>query len=610
LDLRLALAAALGAALAGCAFAPGGDSGAMPPPLARLASAAEGGQGARRQLALGMRELYDGRLDEAASHFNRGLKLDPQNANLNFLNALVYDVRANGGDRAQADLAEVGYRLALRFDPDHWLAACQLGDLYWRSRRYADAQDAFARALLAEPDSVRAAYGLAAASYAAGDPVTARVALERLPAAAAGRTEALRTRALVNAALGEDGAARALVRAYRAGGAPSEQAEHALRRVRAWAAAYGRGEQLAQQSEFPVSPYTDRPDPSTRAVPPNPPAPGPGTAPGAAPRNAGAGMVILDAVIIEREESTSTSSGVNLLAGLSLQFGGNVLDYSRTRTHDLISGDTTFNEERRNALTVTLPAVTYSLNIANAQDSSNRIVARPSVLAYDRTPSEMFIGSELTFTAQGAYGAASSFSKEVGLTLQVTPRVEPGGRLKLAVRTEFGTFAPTAAPGTFKESLATVKSRSSVNAEMAIGQTVVIAAGSESRESSLRDGVPVLRDIPLLQYLFSTKNRVAQETSLLILITPRLPADRQPAAGEAPASAALGELKRRHGAWWTPTSNVLKAMQRLRGIPVYEEFRRGDVRLVDLDDADEPLSTPGGGRVRRLLRDMLQLIYF
>jgi len=198
---------ALAMLAAGCASLPqgGAPSAPLPEELRRLEAAPLAGPG--HDLDAGMRELYQGNLDAAAKCFNKGPKLDPQNANLNFLSALVYHLRAAGGDRTQGDLAEVGYRLALKFDPNHWLAAYQLGRLYWEQRRYGEAQDAFARALLAEPENARAAYGLAAASYAAGDPLTAKVALERLPASSAASSAVLRTRALVHAALGERGAA-------------------------------------------------------------------------------------------------------------------------------------------------------------------------------------------------------------------------------------------------------------------------------------------------------------------------------------------------------------------------------------------------------------------
>jgi tetratricopeptide (TPR) repeat protein len=610
--------------LGGCASMPGGGQadGPMPAPLARLSAVADGPHGARSHLAQGMRELHQGKLDAAANYFNKGLKLDPQNANLNFLSALVYHLRAAGGDRTQGDLAEVGYRLALKFDPNHWLAAYQLGRLHWEQRRYGDAQDAFARALLAEPENARAAYGLAAASYAAGDPLTARVALGRLPPASARRSEVLRTRALVHAALGEDGAAQEDLRGYRSAGVPAEQARHLARRVSAWAALHERRDhlRLAQSSPYypPAYPYGQEQAPGYPGGAGMPPAalPGPGLPPGAAPADAAGkprGMVILEAVIIERENTATSHHGVNLLAGLSLQFGGSLVDYSRNRTRDLIA-DTTLSDEERGSvgLGITIPAITYSLNIANAADSSNRIVARPSVLAYDGAQSEMFIGSELTYTAQGNYGG-SSFNKEIGLLLQVTPRFQPDGRLVLAARTEFGSAVPTAAPGTFKEALAIVKSRSSVTADMHIGQTLVIAAGTSSRETQLRDGVPVLRDVPLLQYLFSTRDRLAQETSLLILITPRLPAgtEDRPGAGAAAStdSPTLRELRERYGAWWTPTSNVLKALQGLRDLPVYREFRRGDVQLVDLEEPGAA-GAAAAGRVGGLLRDLLQLIYY
>lgn len=585
----------------------------------------KGPQGADHHLTAGLSALAEGRTDTAFAEINRGLKFDPQHPHLHFLNALIYHQRAIAGNTTQFELAEIGYKLALKFDPAHWLAGYQLGKLYMGQHRYREARDAFSRALVVEPDNASVAYGLAAASYAMGEPETARVALRRLPAEHRKNPAVLRASALTEAALGNFEAGRKYLEDYRAGGAESWRVRGVSRRLNGWKSFHQSNPgQLAQTAPMTAP---GMPSPSGMTSPNDMPrADGmPGTsqsnadqekrAAGAAPK-----MVILDAVIISQEKTIASSTGVNLLSGLSVMFSGNILDYARNRTQDNRTDSSSTNTTQLNrSLTISVPAVTYSLNIANAQDSTNKLLARPSVLAYNGAQSEVFIGTEVTYTTVGEN--SNSFEKEVGLTLKVTPEFGEDGALKVTVHTKFDAVAATAAPGTFSQALATVKSRSDVVAEVQFGQTLVIGAGSSKRTAKTDNGVPVLRDIPVIKNLFNVETESDQETSLLILITPRKPARYDPATGEvanlvagrgvpAPASPELQALRKRHSSWWTPTSNVLKAIHGLRGADVLKEFRRGDIRFLDLDknlSMDGSKASPGP---RGIIRTLVENMYY
>jgi type II secretory pathway component GspD/PulD (secretin) len=54
------------------------------------------------------------------------------------------------------------------------------------------------------------------------------------------------------------------------------------------------------------------------------------------------------------------------------------------------------------------------------------------------------------------------------------------------------------------------------------GQTAVIGGLIRTNESTVRSGVPFLKDIPLLRYLFSSESTVKQNRELIIFVTPRL----------------------------------------------------------------------------------------
>lgn len=594
--------ALMGAALTmGCAS---GQPQALSPAVMAALGPDARARGIGRALVAGLEHLNRGELAAAGAAFNRGLELDPRHPHLNFLNGFVYELRADDGDPSRLELAEIGYRLALRFDPDHWLAAYRLGVLDARRQRVAQARDAFAQALALRSDHAPSAYGLAVASYRLGDPQTAAVALARLPESVHQRPDVRRASALVHAALGDDAAAREALSAYQQVAAPAV-ARNTARRVDDWRVAHARAEQVAGDPAGDASSGGGAPSPATpRPRPAEPP-----------PQ-----MVLLDVVLLQQELSSASAHGINLLSALKVQLGGTLIDATRSNTVDGRTGAVRdASQSARASMSISVPSVTYALNIANAQNSTSEVVSRPSVLAYHGQESEVFIGSELTYIA-GGVNSGRSYNKEVGVSLTARPEFVGDDRIKLEVRTEFTNFIPSTAPGSFQESVATTKSRTRVNAELRIGQTLAIAAGSTTRETETHGGVPILRDIPIVQYFFSTATRSKSQGALLILLTPRR-AEEVDAAGEVRhlstqlarskdprAPEAIRALQARYRHWFTPTSTPLKAMHQLLDTGLSGEFRRGDLSFSGLEGVDEP-PTGQRPRHRRVVDDLVDLLY-
>lgn len=120
--------------------------------------------------AEGIRRLDRGELPEASTSFNQALKLDPTNSWLQLLNGTTYHLRAIRGDSSFFDLAETGYRLAIRFDPSNWIAHYQTGLLQMDRRNWLGAREAFAGTLAFRPDDPNLLYAMACACYEGGDP--------------------------------------------------------------------------------------------------------------------------------------------------------------------------------------------------------------------------------------------------------------------------------------------------------------------------------------------------------------------------------------------------------------------------------------------------------
>lgn len=584
-------------------------------------------KGADYHISAGLEALSAGKVEAASEQFNRGLKYEPKNANLHFLNALIYHQRADAGDLTQFELAEVGYQLALKFEANHWMAAYQLGKLYLQQRRFRNAQNEFARGLLIEPNNPSLSYGLVAASYAAGDVETASMAQKTLGGPYQGHPSVLRAKAMISAALNDSNAAAEFYQRYCASGTEAWRAKQVSRRLDSWGAFHQRTNQQLAQAEVWSSNKVEEGSRQGRAHYHEPLAP------------ANEKMVILDAIILQQEKSTASSSGVNLLSGLSVMFSGNLLDYAKNRLNDVFidnipPADPEFepnpnrdtqakNEQRNKSLTMSLPAVTYSLNIANAQDGNNKLLARPSVLAYEGNESELFIGTEITYTTPGNLGGGNSYDKEIGLQLRVTPELIDGENIKMSVYVEFDSVVPTSIPGTFTQSIATAKARTHVVSEPQFGQTLMIGAGTSKQTSKSSNGVPWLKEIPILKKLFNVDSESDRETSLIVLITPRKPVrlnkrsdelDNLLSERERDVYAGTPELKalrKRYKSWWQPAPNTLKALESLSSdSELLKEFRSGDIKFIDLD---EDLSTSGnsGSQVPEgIIRQLVDNMYF
>src|SRR5690606_31203721 len=90
----------------------------------------------------------------------------------------------------------------------------------------------------------------------------------------------------------------------------------------------------------------------------------------------GDGNVSIDAYVIRQSRDASSTAGINLLNALELQFGGTLFaaDYSK-------ENDEPTSRSTSRSLEVSIPTVSYALNMASTSHSAFSIEASPSVVA-------------------------------------------------------------------------------------------------------------------------------------------------------------------------------------------------------------------------------------
>lgn len=564
-------------------------------------------------------------LPRAQAALNEALQLDARNAHLHLLNGFVYHLQAKQGDTQKAEIAIEGYQQALRIDPANWIAQEFLGLAHMDLKQFPQAKARFAEVLLLTPDSSVAIEGLMVSSYLTGDAATACAMADQLrQLAAAPRTDVLRSSIAVYAACGNFEQAEQMRQRLSERGGSAVELERSDRRLAQWRSFYRRQDgagglvktrlnspdtsaaplQLAQAFAVPkiaprpaaaAEPDAAAPTPPTEAAPgsapaaPTPPPQRP--APGAASDNAGPRMLLVDVVLLSTQELVSTSKGVNLLNALTLQLGAanGVAAYSRSHSTNIV-GEAAAAVTTAITRAVTIPALSYSLNIANANSSVNEVLARPTLAAIEGMPSEFFSGTNLSAgvvsTSQQGGTTVVPLDKRFGIKLAVTPQFLSQGRVQMKVEAQRTSLNASAENNRVAYQIEIGETTANANVVMNVGDTLVLSGLSEKSSSNTRDGVPGLQDVPLLQYLFSNKKTNDIQRSVLILVTPRWPAQLAEGQNTAAADAQAAQMKALREKFSfnnTLPPNVEAVMQQMQGNDFFREFRQGDVSLERWD---------------------------
>jgi tetratricopeptide (TPR) repeat protein len=524
-------------------------------------------------------------LVQANKAINEALQLDARNSQLHFLNGFIYHLQARQGDSQKLELALEGYKQALRIDQGNWIAREFLGLAYMDLKKFDQAKGQFADVLLMTPRSAVSIYGLMVASYLTGDAVTACAMADQFQKVSTPTHGGfIRSSVSVYAACGNFGKAELMRTALSELKREPSDLERVDQRLGQWKSFYLQHAPPAEAvNASAAGPLPERfaqlssgiAQPINRSVPSD-----------SSPR-----MVLVDVVLVSTQELVSTSKGVNLLSALTLQLGsvgGGKPAYLRDITSSSLAGGA---ESVSTAITraVTIPALAYSLNIANASNSMNEVLARPTLAAMEGMPSEFFSGTNLSagVVAASAQGGTTvvPVEKRFGVKLAVTPVFLSNGRIQMKVDAQRTSLNTTADNPKVTYQLEIAETTANANVVMNLGDTLVLSGLSEKSTANTREGVPVLQDVPVVQYLFSNKKTNDIQRSVLILITPRAPVytANPDASGNTAASASTQALREKFGFTGNTPSSVEAILSHLKANELFREFRQGDVTLERWD---------------------------
>jgi type II secretory pathway component GspD/PulD (secretin) len=294
-------------------------------------------------------------------------------------------------------------------------------------------------------------------------------------------------------------------------------------------------------------------------------------------------------VLLSTQELMATSKGVNLLSALTLQLGsGSTAAYSKIVSSNQLSG-TAPSVSTAITRAVSIPALSYSLNIANANSSVNEVLARPTLAAIEGLPSEFFSGTNLSagLVSTSVQGGTTivPLDKRFGIKLSVTPTFLPQGRVQLKVEAQRTALNASSETSRVAYQIEIGELTANANVVMNLGETLLLSGLSEKTKTSTRDGVPGLQDVPVVQYLFSNKKTNDLQRSALILITPRAPVQiaEDTASENRSMAIRMKELREKFGFANNNPANIEAVMTQLQSNQFFREFRQGDVVMERWD---------------------------
>ena len=183
---------------------------------------------------------------------------------------------------------------------------------------------------------------------------------------------------------------------------------------------------------------------------------------------------------------------------------------------------------------------------ASKSDSRTKVLASPIIMTVDNKEATIeatdmiYLFSGYQYSGSANYGSqVRNYEKrDIGLTVKVTPKINPNGTVMLTVEQTFETqgadqSVPNEAGGT--DPYATVTTRK-ISSDVSVEnrQTVVMGGLTRKTQTESESGIPILKDIPWVgKWLFGSVNMTEKRSELLVFMTPYVLDDAESAQSEA-----------------------------------------------------------------------------
>jgi general secretion pathway protein D len=169
-----------------------------------------------------------------------------------------------------------------------------------------------------------------------------------------------------------------------------------------------------------------------------------------------------------------------------------------------------------------------------------KVLSSPQLLVLDNETASLQVGNLVPYLTASTTDLSASNAitnsinyQKTGVITQVTPRVNSGGLVTLDISQEVAGIAQgsttTAASGSTINSPTFTERAVQSRVVIQDGQTVGLAGLITDNYAQGNTGIPILKDIPILNLITGTQTNTRQRTELLVLLTPHVLHDQRDA---------------------------------------------------------------------------------
>lgn len=243
-------------------------------------------------------------------------------------------------------------------------------------------------------------------------------------------------------------------------------------------------------------------------------------------------QIAIKARLIEVQAGSSLTWGINWSGSTKFGAGGTVRSI-KDMSNFTARNDGTVNTTQATTLapaggildvsSVMDKTSLYALLNFIKGDSRSKTISEPMVLTGNNKTAKIHVGQNLPVKISQVTQTATTQSVQYipeGVDLEVTPIVSPGSDvISFRIRVGVSEFV-----GFQSDNPITTERVATTEVSVESGMTVVIGGLIKDKTIDSENGIPFLKDIPLLGWLFKNKKKSKDKTELLIFITPELQA--------------------------------------------------------------------------------------
>jgi general secretion pathway protein D len=155
------------------------------------------------------------------------------------------------------------------------------------------------------------------------------------------------------------------------------------------------------------------------------------------------------------------------------------------------------------------------------------ILSTPQILTTHNQKARIVVGQNVPFvtgssTSTGGLVQRNITRQDVGVTLELTPKVMEGNKVQLDIRQEISTVQDTAESVLVELGPTTNKREAMTSVIVDDRHTVVIGGLMRDDITQVERRIPLLGDIPIIGWLFRFRSNRVVKTNLLIFLTPHI----------------------------------------------------------------------------------------